>query len=101
MPACADAPATNPVRRAYELFNGLTDRSSWDQTAVLYAVRGLAGKLDAMWELSPSGSVTVSADGADQWQAAPDRGQRYLIAKMPAADVARAIEALMAQPPRR
>ncbi|HEX4143371.1 MAG TPA: nucleoside hydrolase [Pirellulales bacterium] len=96
-----DLPAKNPVRRAYELFNGLTDRSSWDQTAVLYAVRGLAGKLDAMWDLSPSGNVVVAADGANQWQAAPDRGQRYLVAKMPAADVARAIEALMAQPPRR
>jgi hypothetical protein len=96
-----DLAATNPVRRAYELFNGLTDRSSWDQTAVLYAVRGLAGKLDAMWDLSPSGSVVVSADGGDQWQAKPDRGHRYLIGKMPSADVARAIEALMAQPPRR
>jgi hypothetical protein len=96
-----DLPATNPVRRAYELFNGLTDRQSWDQTAVLYAVRGLAGKLDAMWDLSPAGNVTIAADGANQWQAAPDRGHRYLIAKMPPAEVARAIEALMAQPPRR
>jgi hypothetical protein len=96
-----NTPTPNPVRRAYELFNGLTDRSSWDQTAVLYAVRGLAGKLDAMWELSPSGSVTVSADGANKWQAVPDRSHRYLVAKMPAADVARAIEALMDQPPRR
>jgi len=96
-----DLPATNPVRRAYELFNGLTDRQSWDQTAVLYAVRGLAGKLDAMWDLSPAGSVTIAADGSNRWQAAPDRGHRYLIAKMPPAEVARAIEALMAQPPRR
>ena len=91
-------PATNPVRRAYELFNGLTNRSSWDQTAVLFAVRGLAGKLDDMWGVSPSGNVIVSADGADQWRDAPDRGHRYLIEKMPAADVARAIEALMVRP---
>ena len=63
-----DLPATNPVRRAYELSNGLTGHSSWDQTAVLYAVRGLAGKLDDMWGLSSSGSVVVSADGSNQWQ---------------------------------
>ena len=94
------SPATNPVRRAYELFNGLNNRQSWDQTAVLYAVRGLARKLDAMWDLSPSGSVTVSADGANQWRSL-DRGHCYLIRKMPPADVARAIEALMIQPPRR
>ena len=96
-----DLPATNPVRRAYELFNGLTDRSSWDQTAVLYAVRGLGGKLDVMWDLSPSGNVVVLADGESRWLDDPDRGHRYLIAKMPAADVARAIEALMARPPGR
>ena len=39
-----ELPATNPLRRAYELFNGLADHPSWDQTAVLYAVRGLSGK---------------------------------------------------------
>ncbi len=96
-----DLPATNPVRRAYELFNGLTNRSSWDQTAVLYAVRGLAGKLDDMWKLSSSGNVSVSADGSNQWHDAPDHGHRYLIAKMPSADVARAIEALMLRRPGR
>ena len=36
-------PETSPVRAAYLHFNGLTDRESWDQTAVLYAVRGAAG----------------------------------------------------------
>jgi hypothetical protein len=92
-------PNSSPVRRAYELFDGLTNHSSWDQTAVLYAVRGLAGKLDDMWELSPSGNVVVASDGGDQWRDAPDRGHRYLIGKMPPADVARAIEALMARPP--
>ena len=30
------APAGTPVARAYELFNGLNNRQSWDQTAVLY-----------------------------------------------------------------
>jgi hypothetical protein len=38
-------PADSPVRRAYKLYNGLTNRASWDQTAVLYAVRGLEGGL--------------------------------------------------------
>lgn len=42
-----ETPADNPVRVAYELFlshKPLKNRSSWDQIAVLYAVRG-AGKL--------------------------------------------------------
>ena len=55
-----------------------------------------------MWDLSPSGSVTVSADGGQSMAGRrPIAAHRYLIAKMPPADVARAIEALMAQPPRR
>ena len=37
-----DAPAENPVREAYRLWwrGEVKDRSSWDQVAVLYAVRG-------------------------------------------------------------
>jgi inosine-uridine preferring nucleoside hydrolase len=96
-----DLPKTNPVRQAYELFNGLTNRQSWDQTAVLYAVRGLAGQLDDVWTLSPAGTVAVAADGGNTWQAGADGRHRYLIAKMPAAEVARLIDGLMARPPRR
>ncbi|HTU25526.1 MAG TPA: nucleoside hydrolase [Pirellulales bacterium] len=96
-----DLPRANPVRKAYELFNGLNNRQSWDQTAVLYAVRGLRGQLDEAWDRSPPGNVVVSADGSDQWQADPNRGMRYLTAKMPPADVARLIEQLMAAPPKR
>lgn len=40
-----ESPESTPVRRAYELYNGLKNRQSWDQTAVLYAVRGLDGGL--------------------------------------------------------
>ncbi len=68
---------------------------------MLYAVRGLDGKLDAMWTTSPAGTIRVAADGSNTWQQTPDGHQRYLIAKMPSAEVARAIEALMAQPPKR
>ena len=34
-------PATSPVSRAYLEYTGGKDRESWDQTAALYAVRGL------------------------------------------------------------
>jgi Inosine-uridine preferring nucleoside hydrolase len=100
-PGLRATPTSNPVRRAYELFNGLTGRASFDQTAVLYAVRGLAGKLDDTWNLSPSGNVTAATDAAIAWHAKPDRGHRYLIQKMPPDEVGRTIEALMVQPPKR
>jgi hypothetical protein len=39
-----DTPIENPVREAYFKFfhNSFCDRPSWDQVAVLYAVRGLS-----------------------------------------------------------
>ncbi len=39
----SETPTSNPVRKAYELFleqKGSSNRSSWDQLAVLYGVRG-------------------------------------------------------------
>ena len=65
-------PATNPVRRAYELYNGLNNRSSWDQTAVLYAVRGLDGHLGDVWDVHTGGSIARGA-GRQQRLARPAR----------------------------
>ncbi|HEY1064480.1 MAG TPA: nucleoside hydrolase, partial [Pirellulales bacterium] len=49
----AEAPKANPSRRAYELHVGAGKaHGSWDQTAVLYAVRA---NRDAIWKLSESG----------------------------------------------
>ena len=78
-------PESSPVRRAYELYNGLTDRQSWDQTAVLYAVRGLGGGLDDFWDL----------DGSNEWHSSPDKNHAYLVEKMLPEEVAIYIEELM------
>ena len=37
------------MRRAYELYNGLKNKKTWDQAAVLYAVRGLDGTRSAIF----------------------------------------------------
>ena len=87
---------TNPVRRAYELFNGVQDRHSWDQTAVLYAVRGL-GK---MWLDQTRGYNHVAPDGYNDWRRSPEKDHSYLIEKMPPTDVAATISQLMIQTPR-
>ncbi len=51
---CTETPRANPVRRAYEiyLFGEGKSRCSWDQVAVLYAVRG-AGDYFTHEEYSP------------------------------------------------
>ncbi|NQT13493.1 MAG: nucleoside hydrolase [Planctomycetes bacterium] len=89
-------PADSPVRRAYELYNGLTNRASWDQTAVLYAVRGLEGGLKDVWDLRTKGSMHFDASTAYvEWRDQPQRDHAYLVEKMPPDQVARMIETLM------
>jgi hypothetical protein len=97
--ALKNIPAGSPVRRGYELFNGLQNRSSWDQTAVLYAVRGLDGGLKEFWEVHGPGTCEILEDGGNRWRDAPDVKHTYLVRKMPEAKVAEAIEALMVAPP--
>jgi purine nucleosidase len=92
-------PAGTPVRRAYELFNGLNNRQSWDQTAVLYAVRGLDGRLADYWDLKSKGHLQVSEDGSNVWRESPDKVHSYLVKKMPPDKIAGVIEELMLQPP--
>jgi inosine-uridine nucleoside N-ribohydrolase len=94
-----DAPEKSPVRAAYLHFNGLENRQSWDQTAVLYAVRG-AG---AYWTESEPGLCLMHARlpfGFNEWIPTPRKDHRYLVEKMPPAEVGRVIEELMLRPPR-
>ena len=95
----AKLPAGSPVRRGYELYNGLNDRQSWDQTAVLYAVRGLEGGLNDHWTLSAPGRLDVNDKGDNVWHDAPDGLHRYLVKKMAPRKIAEEIEALMLHEP--
>jgi purine nucleosidase len=92
-------PEESPVRAAYRLFNGLQDRESWDQTAVLYAVRGARD----YWRESGAGLNLMHArlgQGYNEWLAVPAGRHRHLLEKMPPSELARTIEELMLQPPR-
>lgn len=92
-------PKANPVRACYEHYNGLNDRESWDLTAVLYAVRG-GGNL---WDLSEPGLCLMHAaipHGYNAWVSAPSQTHRYLVERMPPADVGGILEGLMLEPPR-
>ena len=95
-------PTDSPVRRAYQLYNGLTNRASWDQTAVLYAVRGLSGGLKHVWDLRTRGSIDFDAKTAYvNWREEGQRDHAYLVEKMPPNQVARTIEGLMRHLPAR
>jgi hypothetical protein len=93
------APAGSPVRRAYELYNGLNHRQSWDQTAVLFAVRGLDGGLADYWDVKGKGHLQVNQDGSNVWRESPEKEHAYLVKKMPPEKIAAVIEELMLAPP--
>jgi inosine-uridine nucleoside N-ribohydrolase len=93
------APEGTPVRRAYELYNDLNNRQSWDQTAALYAVRGLDGGLSDYWDLVSEGYLHVNQDGSNEWRTSPDKDHAYLLRKMDPKKIAEMIEELMLQPP--
>jgi inosine-uridine nucleoside N-ribohydrolase len=90
-------PADNPVRVAYDTYVGSgAGRSSWDLTAVLYAVRG-GGGLFA--ESGQGGSNTVAADGSNVWQPGDAGGQRYLVKTASDSQIADVLNQLLVQPP--
>lgn len=87
------------MREAYRLyFNGqFGNRRSWDQTAVLYAVRGLS----TYWTSVTKGYNHINPDGSNQWRSTPDKDHAYLVEKQPSASMAALIDDLMLQPPKR
>ena len=88
-------PAEDIVRRGYELYLGpnKTQRESWDQSAVLLAARGAA----PYWDVRSGGRLRVLPDGSNEWVSGPGKDHSYVVAKMPPAEVAEIIEALMTQ----
>jgi|GEM_PF-1416664 len=96
--------ADNPVRRAYELYlkkKNKPARPSWDQVALLFAVRPNA----SYWKLRRKGSNLIYANGTNRWVDKPDIDRHMLVEFTDDGDVIptviRAIEELMIRPPRR
>lgn len=88
----------SPIYRAYELYNNFEGRASWDQTAVLYAIRGVTD--DALWSVRREGYNHISPDGSNEWKLSPDnKNQGYLVEKMAAAELAQILDGLMVQGP--
>lgn len=85
----------NPVRRAYELYNNFSGRSSWDLTAVLAAVRDPK----FYWDIKEDGYNQVGQDGKNVWSPTPNRGHSYLVTRVPQTDMGLILDNLMTLPP--
>ncbi len=93
------ASEASPVRACYQHYNGLQDREAWDQTAVLYAVRGARD----YWTLSEPGVCLMHArvsHGYNEWVPSPGMRHRYLVEAMAPPALGKVIEDLMLEPPR-
>lgn len=95
----AQTPPSNPVRRAYELYLGGAgkERPSWDQTAVLHAVRPDGG----YWREVSGGYNHIFENGTNEWRRGAESRHRYLVEARPAKEIESVIEQLMSRPPAR
>jgi inosine-uridine nucleoside N-ribohydrolase len=94
----AEGPKDNPVRAFYRNFfnsNKVSQRSSWDLIAVLYAVRGLSDYFDEV----TTGKSVSQEDGSNQWIPGKPSNHAYLAYKMPQSELAKVIEDLLLTPP--
>lgn len=98
-------PDRNPVAKAYELFPAggvgtIASTSSYDQTALYFAVRGLEAEGRKLWQLSEAGSVSFP-EARTRFTRHVDGRHRHLIRHATDEVVAAVIEALMIQAPKR
>jgi purine nucleosidase len=86
----------NPVRRSYELYNGLIDRPSWDQMAVYSAVMTANGQQTKLWSKN-SGRNIVRPDGSNYWLNKRDQvvDHSYLVQRADTGTIAELLEGLM------
>ena len=86
----AKAPAGDPVALAYEIHNHGAGRCSWDQTAMLEAVR--PGRY---WNYHEFGRVTVDDAGITHWSREENGRQSYLLPKTDYEEIRQIIDELV------
>ena len=84
----------HPLRKAYQLYNNISDRQSWDQIAVLLAV--VHGEVQSKyWDLSAPGEVRVDMAGNNWWEVKGDGQHRYMIWTSKTTQLSQIIDDLM------
>jgi inosine-uridine nucleoside N-ribohydrolase len=83
----------NPINLAFAIYPDVgfgQDRASWDQTSILYAVRGLRD----YWKETKSGYNQIGDKGANVFTETQDHHHRYLLPAMPIPQLEDVIEDL-------
>ena len=87
-----------PLRTGLEhAWNALSEgRPSWDETSILYAVRGLSHQGEQYWTTQSTGSLHIDDQtGITKWLQTPDKNQSYLIQSQDPQKIARLLESLI------
>jgi len=90
----AEGPQGNPVRAYYANFfeaNKVSERSSWDLIAVLYAVRGPSDYFTVV----SGGKCVGQEDGSNQWVPGPASNHAYLDYRVAPKELAATLENLL------
>ncbi len=91
-------PKENPVPAFYRNFFAaykVSERSSWDLIAILYAVRGFSDCFTAVSD----GKCVSQENGNNQWIPGSPSNHAYLVYQMPPTDLATLLEDLLLTPP--
>ncbi|MBU1567005.1 MAG: nucleoside hydrolase [Proteobacteria bacterium] len=92
--ALQKAAANHPLREAYRLYNNLTNRQSWDQTAVLLAVHP-EGAAYKYLDVSEPGRVHIDSKGNNTWVTLKGGPHRFMISTPKTKDLTSVIDDLM------
>lgn len=77
--ALQDGPPAHPLRIAYQRYNNITNRESWDQAAVIVAANGATLPEEPLWTWSTPGSIKIDTDGSNGWRMDPTGTHRYVM----------------------
>jgi len=86
----------NPLTRSYELYNGLTNRPSWDQVTVLFAIKKDNGNFTKPFYHHIKGINTIEPSGHNVWKVDKNGSQSYIMADITTPELINIIEDRMA-----
>ncbi len=91
----AATPEGNPLHLGYRLYNGLSDRSSWDQLTVWYGIAGDDPEVKPPLFTRQRGVNTVLDDGTNTWRKDPLGKHAYVRNSLPVERLSATIENMM------
>lgn len=79
--ALVEAQPDHIIRKCYEAYyDGIAqDRQAWDQLRVLFGTR--PSFRSSLWDISPTGNITLGQDSVLTWTPTPDRNRSYAYVK--------------------